>query len=102
MKDGAVSYAALEKKAQLYEKLVRGELSDEEAEEKYCVDFSRKGIAHEEYPRPSSTRNNSISAPPEDLKQDGQDNDSLFSTKFAGLGHAIGTADVSQHVRMVR
>ncbi|CAA7042781.1 unnamed protein product [Microthlaspi erraticum] len=102
VKDGAVSYAALERKAQLYEKLVRGELSDEEAEEKYCVDFVRKGISHEEYPRPSSTCSTSISAPAEDLKRDGDDDGSLFSTKFAGLGHAIGEADVSQHVRMVR
>ncbi|CAL9225908.1 unnamed protein product [Arabidopsis halleri] len=101
VKDGAVSYAALEKKAQLYDKLVRGELSDEEDEEKYCVDFSRKGIQHED-PKPSRTYSSSISAPPEDLKQDGEDDGLLFSTKFAGLGHAIGTADVSQHVRMVR
>ncbi|CAD5328312.1 unnamed protein product [Arabidopsis thaliana] len=101
VKDGAVNYAALEKKAQLYDKLVRGELSDEEGEEKYCVDFLRKGIQHED-PKPSSTYNNSISAPPEDLKQDGEDDGSLFSTKFAGLGHAIGTADVGQHVRIVR
>lgn len=92
----------MEKKAQLYEKLVRGELSDEEAEEKYCVDFVRKGVSHEEYPQPSSTCNNSISAPPEDLKRGGGDDGSLFSTKFAGLGHAIGTADINQHVRLVR
>lgn len=101
VKDGAVSYAALEKKAQLYEKLVRGELSDEEGEEKYCVDFFRKGIEHED-PKPSSTYNSSISAPPDDFKQEGEDNDSLFSTKFAGLGRAIGTTDIGQHVRMVR
>ncbi|XP_020875203.1 uncharacterized protein At4g18257 isoform X2 [Arabidopsis lyrata subsp. lyrata] len=101
VKDGAVSYAALEKKAQLYDKLVRGELSDEEGEEKYCVDFSKKGIQHED-PKSSRTYTSSISAPPEDFKQDGEDDGLLFSTKFAGLGHAIGTADVSQHVRMVR
>ncbi|XP_019082299.1 PREDICTED: uncharacterized protein At4g18257 [Camelina sativa] len=101
VKDGAVSYAALEKKAQLYEKLVRGELSDEEGEEKYCVDFFRKGIEHED-PKPSRSYISSISAPPEDLKHDGEDDGSLFSTKFAGLGRAIGTTDVSQHVRMVR
>ncbi|KAL1222940.1 hypothetical protein V5N11_013411 [Cardamine amara subsp. amara] len=100
VKDGAVSYAALEKKAQLYEKLVRGELSDEEGEEKYCVDFFRKGIEHEDDPKPSS--NSSISAPHEYFKNDGDDDGSLFSTKFAGLGRAIGTADISQHVRMVR
>lgn len=101
VKDGAVSYAALEKKAQLYDKLVRGELSDEEGEEKYCVDFSKKGIQQED-PKSSRTYTSSISAPPEDFKQDGEDDGLLFSTKFAGLGHAIGTADVNQHVRMVR
>ncbi|XP_019086411.1 PREDICTED: uncharacterized protein At4g18257-like [Camelina sativa] len=99
VKDGAVSYAALEKKAQLYEKLVRGELSDEGGEEKYCVDFFRKGIEHED-PKPSY--NSFISAPSEDLKHDGEDDGWLFSTKFAGLGRAIGTTDVGQHVRMVR
>ncbi|KAH0941269.1 LOW QUALITY PROTEIN: hypothetical protein HID58_000906, partial [Brassica napus] len=46
IKEGAVSYASLEKKAQLYEKLVRGELSDEQGEEKYCVDFFRKGMVN--------------------------------------------------------
>ncbi|KAL0890122.1 hypothetical protein Bca101_014105 [Brassica carinata] len=103
VKDGAVSYAALEKKAQLYEKLARGELSDEEAEEKYCVDFFRKGIEHGEDLQPPRTSNVSISAPSEDLKADGEDDGSLlFSTKFAGLGRAVETADISQHVRMVR
>lgn len=101
VKDGAVSYAALEKKAQIYEKLVRGELSDEENEEKYCVDFFRKGIEQEDS-QPSSTRSSSITAPPEDLKEDGEDNGSLFITKFAGLGRAVGTADIGEHVRMVR
>ncbi|XP_065856544.1 uncharacterized protein At4g18257-like [Euphorbia lathyris] len=44
IKDGSNSYAALEKKAELYDKLVRGELYDEEDKEKYCVDFFRKSI----------------------------------------------------------
>lgn len=92
----------MEKKAQLYEKLARGEVSDEEAEEKYCVDFFRKGIEHEEDSQTSSTRNSSISAPPEDLKANGDDDGWLFSTKFAGLGRTVATADMSQHVRMVR
>ena len=41
--DGTASYAALERKAELYEKLVNGELSDEEDQEKYCVDFFPQG-----------------------------------------------------------
>ncbi|CAN8274652.1 unnamed protein product [Cochlearia groenlandica] len=102
VKDGAVSYAALERKAQLYDKLARGELSDEEAEEKYCVDFFRKGIKHEVDTQPSRPSNSSFTAPPEDLKTEGEDQGSLFSTKFAGLGHAVGTADISLHVRMVK
>ncbi|GFQ05829.1 uncharacterized protein at4g18255, partial [Phtheirospermum japonicum] len=44
VQDGSASYAALERKAEIYNKLVRGELSDEEDEEKYCVDFFRKGL----------------------------------------------------------
>ncbi|KFK28503.1 hypothetical protein AALP_AA7G004600 [Arabis alpina] len=98
VKDGAASYAALERKAELYDKMARGEVSDEEAEEKYCVDFSRKG----EDSQPSSTRNSSISAPPEDLKADGEDDGFLFSNKFAGLGRIIGETDMSQHVRLVK
>lgn len=47
-KDGADSYAALEKKAELYDKLVRGELPDEEEKEKYSVDFLRKGSLDDE------------------------------------------------------
>ncbi|KAH7425943.1 hypothetical protein KP509_11G078600 [Ceratopteris richardii] len=47
--DGSASYAALEKKAQLYEKLVRGEFSDEEDREKYSVDFLRKGFLEDEF-----------------------------------------------------
>ncbi|KAG2439278.1 hypothetical protein HXX76_004639 [Chlamydomonas incerta] len=41
-------YAALERKAQLYEKLARGELDDEG--EQYEVDFLRKGGADDEGP----------------------------------------------------
>ncbi|KAG0621930.1 hypothetical protein M758_3G059000 [Ceratodon purpureus] len=47
-KDGVDSYAALEKKAELYDKLVRGELPDEEEKEKYSVDFLRKGSLDDE------------------------------------------------------
>eukprot|EP00249_Psilotum_nudum_P015189 c25207_g1_i1 orf=871-1725(-) len=47
--DGSASYTALEKKAELYEKLVRGELPDEEDKEKYSVDFLRKGLLQDEF-----------------------------------------------------
>lgn len=46
--DGSASYAALEKKAQLYDRLVRGEIPDEEEREKYSVDFLRKGLLEDE------------------------------------------------------
>lgn len=46
--DGKDSYAALEKKAELYDKLVRGEVPDEEEKEKYSVDFLRKGTLDDE------------------------------------------------------
>ncbi|KAH0901526.1 LOW QUALITY PROTEIN: hypothetical protein HID58_041029, partial [Brassica napus] len=89
IKEGAVSYASLEKRLSYMRSL--GELSDEEGEEKYCVDFFRKGVEHGEdfiimdY-----------------VKADGeQDEGSLFGTRFAGLGRAVGTADIiNQHVRM--
>ncbi|KAL3684897.1 hypothetical protein R1sor_002919 [Riccia sorocarpa] len=47
VEDGSNTYAALEKKAELYEKLARGEVSDDEAE-KYNVDFFRKGFLEDE------------------------------------------------------
>ncbi|KAL2653091.1 hypothetical protein R1flu_021219 [Riccia fluitans] len=47
VEDGSNTYAALEKKAELYEKLAKGEVSDEEAE-KYNVDFFRKGLLEDE------------------------------------------------------
>ncbi|CAH2049768.1 unnamed protein product [Thlaspi arvense] len=50
--DGSASYAALEKKAELYDKLVKGELSDEEDKEKYCVDFFRKSLVQDDSSQP--------------------------------------------------
>lgn len=44
IKDGSASYAALEKKAELYERLMRGELSDGEEKERYFVDFFAKRL----------------------------------------------------------
>ncbi|KAG2453535.1 hypothetical protein HYH02_001754 [Chlamydomonas schloesseri] len=46
-------YAALERKAQLYEKLARGELDDDA--EQYEVDFLRKGTAGPEEDGPGGT-----------------------------------------------
>ncbi|XP_010559251.1 PREDICTED: LOW QUALITY PROTEIN: uncharacterized protein At4g18257-like [Tarenaya hassleriana] len=104
VKDGSVSYAALEKKAELYAKLVRGELADEEDQDKYCVDFFRKGIEQEESHHRSGEHDESASAPLDDAKEEGEGegDGSLFRTRFVGPGRTVGTADTSEHVRMVR
>ncbi|OMO49930.1 hypothetical protein COLO4_38286 [Corchorus olitorius] len=105
VKDGSASYAALEKKAELYEKLVRGELSDEEDKEKYCVDFFRKGMEQEEshQPRVDHTSDN-VQTGGKDGEGDG-DSDvgpSLFNTKFVGPGRTGGFFDNDEHKRFVR
>ncbi|CAN1145798.1 Uncharacterized protein At4g18257 [Linum perenne] len=100
--DGSVSYAALEKKAQLYEKLVRGELSDEEAEERYCVDFFRKGIQHEESQRPQSPETSGAAAAANVKDEDvGNDGCGLFSTSFMKPGQSGGAFDRDEHKRFV-
>ncbi|XP_021294072.1 uncharacterized protein At4g18257-like [Herrania umbratica] len=99
--DGSVSYAALEKKAELYDKLVRGELSDEEDKEKYCVDFFRKGIDQEESQQPQVDRaSDNVQAGDEDGGSDG--GPSLFNTKFVGPGRTAGIIDNDEHKRFVR
>uniref|UniRef100_A0A803MDI7 Uncharacterized protein n=1 Tax=Chenopodium quinoa TaxID=63459 RepID=A0A803MDI7_CHEQI len=86
--DGSASYAALEKKAALYEKLARGELSDEEDKEKYCVDFFRKGQeekGHQELQANDSSSSSKVSA-----KIDDYDDFLPFNSKPLGLGHSAG------------
>ncbi|KAF3663760.1 hypothetical protein FXO38_10489 [Capsicum annuum] len=98
IKDGSVSYAALERKAKLYDKLVRGELSDGEDEERYCVDFFRKGQDQE---NPEQLQQHDISNT-ELRDEDGDDDASLLSeTKAAGLGRQAGSFDRSEHKRFV-
>ena len=93
----------MERKAELYDKLLRGELSDEEENEKYCVDFFRKGVEQDESTRPRGN-NTSAAAPVDDEgKVDGHGDDSvLFNTKFAGPGRTAGAVDKAQHHRLVR
>lgn len=99
IKDGSVSYAALEKKAELYDKLVKGELSDEEDKEKYCVDFVRKSDDHDD---------GNVSTNPNVLQEnehgDAGDGDAflLFNLKPVGLGRAAGVVDGAEHKRNVR
>lgn len=98
IKDGSASYASLERKAKLYDKLVRGELSDGEDEEKYCVDFFRKGQEQEDS---DQLQQHDISNT-EPRDEDGDDDASLLSdTKAAGLGRQAGTFDRSEHKRFV-
>ncbi|XP_057747723.1 uncharacterized protein At4g18257-like [Arachis stenosperma] len=97
--DGSVSYAALERKAELYEKLVRGELSDEEDQEKYCVDFFRKGIEQDELPQ----LENRDAAETVLRENEVADNDAsvMFDVKKVGLGRTVGAVDNAEHKRNI-
>lgn len=94
--DGSVSYAALEKKAALYDKLAKGELSDEEEQEKYCVDFFRKSVDQDYVSlSPNMLPEN------EGARADG-DASLLFDWKPVGLGRTTGVVDNAEHKRNVR
>lgn len=98
VKDGSASYAALERKAELYDKLVRGELSDEEDKEKYCVDFFRKGVEVEESGQPQGHDTSNV----ESRDEDGEDDASLPpNAKAPALGRASGSVDRNEHKRFV-
>lgn len=99
-KDGTASYAALEKKAELYEKLARGEVSDEEDKEKYCVDFFSKTLVKDESHQPQ--RHNSFSVEINKHESDAYDEPVLPDTRAMGLGRAAGTVDNDEHKRFVR
>lgn len=100
IKDGSVSYAALEKKAAIYDKLVKGELSDEEDQEKYCVDFFRKNLEQDESQLP---QHHDASAPREtDTPEDETEPSFLFNSKTTGLGRTSGIVDNNEHKRFVR
>ncbi|XP_047945310.1 uncharacterized protein At4g18257-like [Salvia hispanica] len=103
VQDGSASYAALEKKAEIYNKLVRGELSDGEDEEKYCVDFFRKGLEQDE---PRMSRENDTSTPQAQTSQENVDADDgedflPIGGKAAGVGRASAAVDRSQHKHFV-
>ncbi|XP_074272427.1 uncharacterized protein At4g18257-like [Silene latifolia] len=98
-KDGSNSYAALEKKAELYEKLAKGELSDEEDREKYCVDFSRKSLTEDEVKQ----QNNSSPAADVPLRETNEDDDFIpFNSKSKGLGRSAVTVDMDEHRRFIK
>lgn len=101
VQDGSASYAALEKKAEIYDKLVRGELPDEEDEEKYCVDFFRKGLDKDD---PQMFRENDASTPQAQNAGGGDDDDDGFllnGAKAAGVGRTSSAVDRSQHKHFV-
>ncbi|VVA31085.1 PREDICTED: coiled-coil domain-containing [Prunus dulcis] len=98
--DGSASYAALERKAALYDKLVKGELSDEEDKEKYCVDFFCKRVDQDE---PQQTQHYDSPAVVSSENQDGESDASmLFSMKPLGLGRAAATMDNDVYKSFVR
>lgn len=95
-----MSYAALEKKAAIYEKLVKGELPDEEDQEKYCVDFFRKNLEQDESQLPQG---HDAPAPGEmETPEDETETSFLFNSKTTGLGRTSGTMDNDEHKRFVR
>ena len=98
MKDGSASYAAVEKKAELYEKLSRGELPDEEDKEKYCVDFFQKSFDRVYEPQmPESSHRATDDAEPVNDHED-----SMPNAKPLGLGRAGTIIDRDEHKRFVR
>ncbi|KAJ1284678.1 hypothetical protein BS78_03G223500 [Paspalum vaginatum] len=98
VKDGSASYAALEKKAELYEKLSRGELPDEEDKEKYCVDFFQKSFDHVYEPQmPESSHRTTDAVEPVN-----DHDDPMLGAKPMGLGRAGTTIDRDEHKRFVR
>ncbi|XP_044461400.1 uncharacterized protein At4g18257-like [Mangifera indica] len=101
VKDGSASYAALERKAELYEKLVEGELSDKEDKEKYCVDFFRKGMEQETgQPPQADDVSVTVAAQVEATENDAAS--MLFDIKFVAPGRTTGTMDKNEHKQFVR
>lgn len=79
---------------------MKGELSDEEDQEKYCVDFFRKNIEQDE---PQLPQDHNASTPGEtDTLEDGTEPSFLFNSKTTGLGRTSGTMDNNEHKRFVR
>ncbi|RWR89098.1 Cytochrom_B561 domain-containing protein [Cinnamomum micranthum f. kanehirae] len=100
VKDGSASYAALERKAELYDKLVRGELPDEEDKEKYCVDFFRKSVGQDETEQPEGNRDMSPGTP---LEKEDEDPDFVqLNAKPVGPGRTGLSVNNDEHKRFVR
>lgn len=95
-KDGSASYAALEKKAELYEKLAKGELSDEEEKEKYCVDFFSKSLNR------SENEESKVEDKSKMTTNDNNEDDNLSWLNAIGPGRTGSVADHDEHKRFVR
>lgn len=78
---------------------MRGELSDGEDEEKYCVDFFKKGLEHDGSEVPQGTDNSTPQ--PQDIDEDDGDGFLSNNTKAAGLGQTSAAVDRSQHKHFV-
>ncbi|XP_077250986.1 uncharacterized protein At4g18257-like [Tasmannia lanceolata] len=99
VKDGSASYAALEKKAELYDKLASGELPDEEEKEKYCVDFFHKNLIQGDSEQPKDQN----ASPGVSLENNDDDTDeALLNTIPVGPGRTSITMDNNEHKRIVR
>lgn len=82
----------------MYEKLARGEISDEEEKEKYCVDFFQKSIARDEYEQPESQDTRGA-----EENEDGENDDNvLLNSKPFGPGRTSVAVDSDEHKRFVR
>ena len=92
----------MERKAELYEKLARGELSDEEDKEKYCVDFFRKGIELEESEQPRGSDGEGASGSGAEGGSGRDDDSVMFGPKFVAAGRTAGAVDRDEHKRFVR
>lgn len=79
---------------------MKGELSDEEDKEKYCVDFFRKNLEQDES---QLSQDRDATAPGEmDIPEDETESSFLFNPKTTGLGRTSGTMDNNEHKRFVR
>ena len=100
--DGAVSYAALERKAELYNKLIKGELSDEEDKEKYCVDFFRKGLEQDELKQPQNHDAGTYNKNIEEWPQRGEANGNLrfeVELKHAANARLVNALKLLQSIK---
>ncbi|KAM0932746.1 hypothetical protein DsansV1_C42g0239631 [Dioscorea sansibarensis] len=97
--DGSTSYAALERKAELYDKLARGELPDEEEKEKYCVDFFQKSLVQDQ-PQQSESDNTSNIMPQVNKESDADD--LLPNSRSLESDQTNTKLDHEEHKRFVR